>query len=37
MENNDLGLLKDHAHIVLSVLFIAYGTLVTYLCKEYDV
>jgi|688.fasta_scaffold35962_5 hypothetical protein len=36
MENNDLGLLKDHSHLILSFAFIVYGILITYLCKEYD-
>jgi len=37
MENNDLGLLKDHGHLIMSVVFIVYGILVTYLCREYEV
>ena len=37
MENNDLGLLKDHGHLIMSVDIIVYGILVTYLCREYEV
>lgn len=37
MENNDLGLLKDYGHLIMSMILIVYGILVTCLCREYEV
>lgn len=36
MENNDLGLLKDYGHIILSLCLITYGLLYSYLVKTYE-
>lgn len=35
MNNNDLGLLKDHGHIILSICLVLYGCLYSYLAREY--
>jgi len=32
---NDLGLMKDYGHIILSVFLIFYGIMYTYLAHEY--
>lgn len=32
---NDLGLMKDYGHIILSAVLIFYGALYTYLSNEY--
>lgn len=34
--NNDLGLLKDYGHIIISIALILYASLYTYLCHVYE-
>lgn len=37
MRNNDLGLLKDYGHIIISICIIIYGILISYLSSMLEV